>query len=46
MGTKPKDAALLAAQREFESAAPAAWELKPNEKVCTDCHLVHRGECF
>lgn len=47
MGTKPKDAALDAAQRDFmEADAEPAWALKPTEKVCPDCHLVHAGQCW
>lgn len=35
------------AQRDFmEADAEPAWALKPTETVCTDCHLVHKGECF
>jgi hypothetical protein len=46
MGTKPKDAALTAAQREFMDDTTPEWELKPNEQACTDCWLVHAGECW
>jgi len=47
MGTKPKDAALEAAQREFTAADSSAdaWALKPNETVCTCCYLVKPCEC-
>lgn len=47
MGTKPKDAALEAAQREFTAADASAdaWALKPTETVCTGCFLVKPCEC-
>lgn len=46
MGTYQTDATLNAAQREFNSHEQPTWELKPHESVCTDCHLVHAGECW
>lgn len=46
MGTYQADAATKAAQREFDSYEPPTWELKPGEQVCSDCNLVHRGECW
>lgn len=40
------DPTLAAAQREFNSHQAPTWELKPGEQVCTDCNLVHHGECW
>lgn len=46
MGTKPKDAALLAAQRDFDCCTEdTSWALKPGEHVCPTCHLVQPCDC-
>lgn len=46
MSRNPTDAALEAAQREFNSYdAEPAWALKPKEQVCMCCFLVKPCEC-
>lgn len=39
------DALLKAAQRDFMDDTPPVWELKPGERVCPACHLVHPCDC-